>query len=368
MSETATTPRKTNNQLLQENDTAGAVVLQIIIILEKILSFVIARRLVAMLYIQADVPVERICILTGLHEDTVYALRKRMKSNSPESLLSITEGRGRRRILSGVKEAIKDELGSNNYCSRRHIASMIFKKFGIKISLSALSENLKNLSFKKLMCGSLPGKGSLQKQKAFYETKLLPFMRAAADGSMVLLFLDGSHFVMGCDFLGSVWCTARRFISTASGRKRYNVLGAIDYVTKKVFTVTNDKYIKAVSVCELLRKIAAAYPGQVVHIILDNARYQKCKAVTDLAEELGIHLDYIPSYSPNLNLIERLWKFVKSELRTDFFESFELFKRRIDEIIVSTSGENKERIDRLISSNFQFYTLRPVAKNTFEEA
>ena len=55
----------------------------------------------------------------------------------------------------------------------------------------------------------------------------------------VLLFLDASHFVMGSDFLGAIYGKVRRFVTTFSGRQRYNVLGAINFVTKKVTTVTN---------------------------------------------------------------------------------------------------------------------------------
>ncbi|MDE7244160.1 MAG: transposase [Oscillospiraceae bacterium] len=100
------------------------------------------------------------------------------------------------------------------------------------------------------------------------------------------------------------------------------MLGTIDYATKKVLTVANDTYITATEVCEMLRKISIAYPGWAVHIVLDNARYQKCEAVTTLAAELGITLQYIPPYSPNLNLIKRLWKFVKGELRSKYYDNF----------------------------------------------
>ena len=107
-----------------------------------------------------------------------------------------------------------------------------------------------------------------------------------------LLFMDASHFVMGCDFLGRVYARTRRFIKTFSGRKRYNVLGALDFVTGKVLTVTNDTYITATQVCEMLRQISAQYAGKTVHVILDNARYQKCQAVRSLALELEIELLY----------------------------------------------------------------------------
>jgi transposase len=117
-------------------------------------------------------------------------------------------------------------------------------------------------------------------------------------------------------FLCYIYGKRRKFIKTFSGRKRYNVLGALNFVTKKVTTVVNDTYITAAEVCEMLRKVAAEYTLNPVHIVLDNACYQKCKIVTALAKELRIALHYIPPYSPNLNLIERLWKHVKSRLRS----------------------------------------------------
>ena len=191
-------------------------------------------------------------------------------------------------------------------------------------------------------------------------------MDKAEKSELVLLFLDASHFVMGCDFLGGIYGTVRRFVLTFSGRKRYNVLGAIDYATKKILTVTNDSYITATEVCEMLRKISAAYAGKTIHIVLDNARYQKCSAVIELAGQLGIVLDYIPPYSPNLNLIERLWKFVKGELRSRYYDDFSIFQQRIDSIIDSTSNRNKDKISRLIGQKVQLFDgLLSLCPNTF---
>lgn len=191
-------------------------------------------------------------------------------------------------------------------------------------------------------------------------------MEKAEKGSIALLFLDASHFVMGCDFLGHIYGKARRFVMTFSGRMRYNVLGAMDYVTKKVLVIANDSYITATEVCDMLRRIAAEYEKKEVHLVLDNARYQKCQAVRTLAEQLGIHLEYIPPYSPNLNLIERLWKFVKSELSSKYYSDFCVFKQKIDSIISSTDGKNKPYIDRLIGKGVQLFScLVPVGQNAF---
>jgi transposase len=94
-------------------------------------------------------------------------------------------------------------------------------------------------------------------------------------------------------------------------------LGAIDAVTHQLITVCNDTYINACSVCELLHKIVDVNSGKIpITIVLDNARYQRCALVTELAAKLNIELLFLPSYSPNLNLIERLWKWGKKDCLT----------------------------------------------------
>jgi len=191
-------------------------------------------------------------------------------------------------------------------------------------------------------------------------------MEQAAADKIALFFVDASHFVMGCDFLGYVYGVARRFVKTYSGRSRYNILGAMNFITKKVTTITNDTYITASEVCELLKKLSEEYAGKAIHLILDNARYQKCAVVQALAEELKITLVYIPPYSPNLNLIERLWKFTKSRLRTRYYDKFCAFTERIDSIIDNTCKSDKQLIDKLIGEKVQLFDeLQPVTPNTF---
>jgi len=180
-------------------------------------------------------------------------------------------------------------------------------------------------------------------------------MKQAKEGIITLLFADAAHFVMGCDFLGYIYGFTRRFIKTYSGRKRYNVLGALNFISKKVSTVVNDKYITALEFCDLLKKLAIEYAGKPIHIVLDNARYQKCIIVTETAKQLGINLVYIPPYSPNLNLIERLWKHVKSRLRTKYYDDFDVFQDKIDSILDSTDKNDKTIINRLIGEKVQLF-------------
>jgi len=206
-----------------------------------------------------------------------------------------------------------------------------------------------------LKCGSLPAKADVREQRNFFNSVLQPLMKSAKNNEVVLLFMDASHFVMGCDFLGYIYCKIRRFIKTGSGRKRYNVLGALNFISKKMTTVTNDSYITFSEVCELLCNIALEYAGKSIRLVLDNASYQKCYIVQDTAALLGIELIYIPAYSPNLNLIERLWKWVKSELRTKYYDNFSFFKKTIDSIVTSTDKNNINHIDTLITDKIQLF-------------
>jgi transposase len=183
-------------------------------------------------------------------------------------------------------------------------------------------------------------------------------MQKAKNGKITLLFVDASHFIMGCDYLGYIYGKARRFIKTYSGRSRYNVLGALDYVSKKLTTITNDSYITATEVCELIRKISLEYAGKPIYLVLDNARYQKCLIVQALATELNVSLIYIPPYSPNLNLIERLWKHVKGRLRTKYYDDFCVFKETIDSITDNTDKGDKAIVERFIGDKVQLFDAK----------
>jgi len=184
---------------------------------------------------------------------------------------------------------------------------------------------------------------------------LEPRLNEAQEGRRVVYFVDAAHFVLA-PFLGYLWTRLRRFIKAPCGRKRFNVLGALDAITHQLILVTNDTYINAQSVCELLGKIAAAHAGACITLILDNARYQKCALVQARADSLKIELLYLPTYSPNLNLIERLWKFVKkSVLYSRYHENFASFTAAITSCLTRAHLDHRAELDSLLTLRFQTF-------------
>jgi transposase len=176
---------------------------------------------------------------------------------------------------------------------------------------------------------------------------------AALAGDGHVFFVDAAHFVFGT-FLCCLWSFTRIFMRAASGRQRFNVLGAWNAVTHQLITVTNTTVVNSETIGELVRRIAALSLKGPITLVLDNARYQHNAAVEALAQQLGITLLFLPSYSPNLNLIERLWKFIKRRaLYGRYHATFAEFQAAIQEVLGGLSTTYAEDLKSLMTLNFQ---------------
>ena len=193
----------------------------------------------------------------------------------------------------------------------------------------------------------------IETKATFHDTELKPRLDAAVAGEGHVFFVDAAHFVFGT-FLCCLWSFTRIFVRAASGRQRFNVLGAWNAVTRELIAVTNTATVNTETMCELLRKIAALGLTGPITLVLDNARYQRNVVVQTLAKQLGITLLYLPSYSPNLNLIERLWKFIKRRaLYGRYHPTFAQFQAAIEEVLDGLSTTHAEKLKSLMTLKFQ---------------
>jgi transposase len=180
-------------------------------------------------------------------------------------------------------------------------------------------------------------------------------LEEAKTGKRAVYFVDAAHFVLSA-YLGYLWSFERVLVHAPSGRQRFNVLGAINATTHELVSVTNDSYINSVSVGQLLEKIAALDIKTPITLVMDNARYQRCNYVLEIASRLNIEILFLPPYSPNLNLIERLWKFVRKECLYDkYYENFAFFRQAISDCLSKTTTKHYDALHSLLTLSFQSF-------------
>ena len=283
-----------------------------------------------------------------LNEGTVRNYKKSYKEGGLEGLI-IDNHTGRSAFLSlGEQKRLVMELESKVYLSARSIISYVREEFGVIYTVGGMTTLLHKLGFSYKKPKGVPGKADTEEQKAFVRE----YNRLKKKEGLIY-FADSTHPMLN-PVLSSGWIRKGRDfeVKTNSGRERVNINGAIEISSLDVVS-RSCKRVNGSSMCDLLRAIRLRHSkAKKIHLILDNAPYNKSYRVRGLALELGIKILYLPSYSPNLNPIERMWKFVKKRVMANrYFPDLETFQR---ELMLFLRGIRKHRgeLSMLITDNF----------------
>jgi len=315
----------------------------------------VQRRMEALWLKSHHLPHAQIAQLVGVCENTLRDYFKLYQEGGVESLKTVRFHRPQSALnthLTSLEAHFKDHPPATIKKAQHDIEVLT----GIKRSPTQVVTFLKKkLQLRCRKVGMIPAKADPDQQADYLEQKLQPRLDEAQAGLRAVFFVDAAHFVLA-PFLGILWSVARLFIRAPAGRQRFNILGALNAITHELIAVTNDTYITSKEVCELLQKLAALHLGVPITLFLDNARYQKCALVIATAAELQIELCFLPAYSPNLNLIERLWRFVKKEcLYSTYYSCFEPFKAAIMACLNQAHTKYKSDLDALLTLRFQLF-------------
>jgi transposase len=314
------------------------------------------RKLLAIRMHALNVPHSIIASTLNITDDTVTNYLKRFDAKGLEGLLESRFFQPTSKVAPYFN-LIKKSLDEQPVATAKEGAARIKELTGTVLSETQARRIMRQLGLQYRKAASIPGGADPQLQLEFLAHEILPRLEEAKKHERRVFFVDAAHFVLG-SFLGMIWCFTRIFIPSASGRKRYNILGAVETRNHDLVTIQTTGPINSAVVCELLRKIDREYPDEEITLVMDNARYQYNRQVQDLASALKIELLHLPPYSPNLNLIERVWKLLKSKcLRNQYYPEFEMFRSAIDRFMESLRGPNKHLLKTLITENFQTYEI-----------
>ena len=291
-----------------------------------------------------------------LDESSIRRYRKLYESGGIEELL-LANWQGAKRKLSEIQEReLFEHLNEKLYPTTKSIVGYVYSNYGVSYTLRGMCYVLTRLGFVYKKTKALPGKADPEAQERFvalYEA----LMEQKADDDPVY-FIDGVHAQHNSHpSNGWILRGKEHHIPTNTGRQRVNINGALNAETLAVH-VWEDESINAQSTTALLATLEQQHQdAETIYVILDNAGYYRNQQVSYYVDHSKIKLLFLPPYSPNLNLIERLWKFFKKKVANNrYYEKFVDFKKAALAFFRHLP-KYEEELESLLVDNFEI--VRP---------
>jgi transposase len=252
---------------------------------------------------------------------------------------------GSSEILTGEQSKLLEKhLQEHTYLYVKDIITYVECTYKVSYTVSGMRCWLRRHDFSYKKPALVPGKANEEQQRiwiAEYEK-----LKANLPSDEVICFIDGVHPTHNTQAAyGWIKKAERKELCANSGRQRINISGAIDLISRKVY-VQESKTLNANSSLTFFQKIEMAYPTKNrIHVFCDNASYYKNKAVMTYLKQSKIQLHFLPPYSPNLNPIERLWKWMRERVMYNtYYEHFETFRSAIIGFLEYVSDLNQESV------------------------
>jgi transposase len=256
---------------------------------------------------------------------------------------------------------LRQEIETGVFHNADQIRTWIESTFGVTYSASGVKDLLRRIGASFHKVSGFFWKADVQEQKKFVR-KHRRHKRQAGPGTRRYT-VDACHPVWGVDLLYSCWLlTGQRFyVGVGNGRKRLNILGAYspddhDYVDLRLTkeNITGEQFVK------LLEALLAKHPETAKFILyLDNARYYSKPCVKEwLARHRQFRLVSLPAYSPNLNLIERLWKFLRKKALNRWLKTFEEMQAAVAGVL-DRLGDYRDELSTLMTERFAIVEVEP---------
>ncbi len=257
------------------------------------------------------------------------AVRNHIEDYKNSKKLMPESGGSAEKLSQNQSEQLEIHLREHTYLYVKDIVAYVQAAFALTYTVPGMRTWLQRHEFSYKKPAVVPGKANKeQQQKWLAEYKKL---RQGLPGDETICFIDGVHPTHNVQpAYGWIKKGVRKEIPANTGRLRLNLTGAIDIISHNI-VIQEDHTLNAESTIRFFQKLEEAYPGkQKIHVFCDNAPYYRNKTVKQYLATSKIVLHFLPPYSPNLNPIERLWKWMKERvIYNTYYEHFEDFKEAV---------------------------------------
>lgn len=256
-------------------------------------------------------------------------VRRHIAEYNSQKKLKPVSGGSEEKLSAEQSRLLTEHLEQHIYLYVKDIVEYVRIEFSVEYTIAGLRDWLKRRGFSYKKPAVVPGKADKEAQEKWlveYEK-----LKAELPKEETICFTDGVHPTHNVQpAYGWIKRGQRKEIPANSGRARLNLSGIIDVISHKVM-VTEDKTLNADAMITFFRGVEKAYPEKKkIHVFCDNARYYRNQALKEYLKKSKVELHFLPPYSPNLNPIERLWKWMKERvIYNAYYEKFEEFRRAI---------------------------------------
>ena len=315
-----------------------------------------ADRVKAVLALSKDWSAAQIAEILLFDEKTTRHYFDRYQQGGLQALLEDNYSGAESRLDEHQMSELDAYLEEHILPAAKSVIAHIDNQYGVGYSVSGVTDLLHRLGFSYKKPTHVPGKQDPVKQQAFlgdYEQ-----IKADKGENDPTYFTDATHPQHNSvPSYGWIKKGQEKELKANCGRQRLNINGAINIETLEPTTGFYDT-INADSTIDLFSKIEAKHPdAETIYIIADNARYYHSCLLKEHLEGTKIQLIYLPPYSPNLNLIERYWKFFKKTvMHNRYYETFEEFKQACKNFFRKRKKYLPE-LQSLLTENFHIQTV-----------
>ena len=287
-----------------------------------------------------------------IDDGTVRRWRSIFETEGMKALLEDNYKGGLSNLTTEQQKELSEHLEGHIYLTAKEICAYVETKYNIQYTTKGMTSLLHNIGFSYKKPKHIPGKADKQAQEEFIEK--YNELKANKSKEDRIYFMDGVHPLHNSQpAFGWIKKGKEQTLKTNTGRMRVNINGAYDIENHKA-VIRDDETINSQSTIALLEQMLREQPLGMLYIILDNARYYRSQIVKDfLLQNQRIQFVFLPAYSPNLNIIERLWKFFKKKTTYNkYYEKFAVFKEECLNFFENIENY-KDELETLLTDNFQ---------------
>ncbi|KXK57392.1 MAG: Integrase core domain protein [Chlorobi bacterium OLB7] len=257
--------------------------------------------------------------------------------------------------LSGEQaSAVSKELEGHLHHTSKEVVELVCERYGVRYTESGMVALLKRLGFVYKKTSLVPSKGNRAEQEEFLE-RLAGLLADRGEGEEggVVYFSDAVHPQHNTrSSYGWIKSGSRYEVRSNTGRERVNINAALNAHDVGDVEVVESERVDSESTIELYAALERKHPSGRIRVICDNARYYRSRRLREWLSSSRIEQVFLPSYSPNLNLIERLWKYMRKKvIDRRYYETKDEFRGAIRRFF-NDIEEYRPELERLLTLNF----------------